>query len=364
MPSPISIRKAIIAGLIPLLLVILVTTSGCKRHGGRTGEVAYVSAPMVPLRDRVATVFNKVGTAKNAERVEVLERTNNRRFVRVRTSNGVEGWIEQRSLVDQKVFDGFQKLVQENQNSPAQATAVTHSESNLHVTPGRDTEHLYQLPQGEKIILLKRSTAEKVAPGGASPRSAKQKKPAGSMASAVAAPTVLEDWWLVRDSQNHVGWLLGRLVDLDIPLEIAQYSEGQHLVAFFVLNEVSDRTEANQEKKVPQYLVLFTDTKEGQLYDYNQIRVFTWNVKRHRYETAYREHKLFGVLPVTQGHQDFGKEGNLPVFTLHVRDEAAKDDTGKDDATKIVERKYKLNTPMVRRVFAAGEEAASAHKKN
>ena len=75
------------------------------------------------------------------------------------------------------------------------------------------------------------------------------------------------------------------------------------------------------------------------------MHVFTWNVKKHRYETAYRERNLNGVLPVTVTHEDFGKEGTLPVFILRV----------KDDAGNIGERKYKLNTPIVRRVLAQGE---------
>jgi hypothetical protein len=68
-------------------------------------------------------------------------------------------------------------------------------------------------------------------------------------------------------------------------------------------------------------------------------------VRRHRYETAYREHNLDGVLPVAISQEDFGKEGTLPVFLLRVR----------DDSGRIIERKYKLNTPIVRRVLAPGE---------
>jgi hypothetical protein len=149
----------------------------------------------------------------------------------------------------------------------------------------------------------------------------------------------MEDWWLVRDPAGHVGWVLSRMIDLDVPLEIAQYAEGQRLVSFFALNEVIDNNQG-EIKKVPQYLVMLTEPKDGMPFDYNQIRVFTWNVRRHRYETAYRERKLNGFLPVTISHEVFEKEGNLPVFTLHVRDEDGKES----------ERKYKLNTPIVRRV--------------
>jgi hypothetical protein len=101
------------------------------------------------------------------------------------------------------------------------------------------------------------------------------------------------------------------------------------------LDEVSDG-----DKKIPQYLMLLTDPKDGLPFDYNQARVFTWNVKRHRYETAYRERNLNGVLPVTVSHEVFGKEGDLPTFVLRVKNT----DGG------VADRKYKLNTPIVKRV--------------
>ena len=146
---------------------------------------------------------------------------------------------------------------------------------------------------------------------------------------------------MVRDDAGHVGWVLGRMLDVDVPLEIAQYSEGQRIVASFVLDRVTDG-----EKQVPQYLVLFTENKDGMPFDYNQLRVFTWNVRRHRYETAYRERNLNGMLPVTVSRENFDKEGNLPVFVVRV----------KDDSGNVSERKYKLNTPIVRRVLAPGEQ--------
>jgi SH3-like domain-containing protein len=277
-------------------------------------------------------VFAQTGTVKNGERVEVLER--DRRFVRVRASSGAEGWIEQRYLVTQQTYDACQSLAQQALNAIVQATGVTRNDTNIHLEPGRDTEHLYQLNQGAKVAILKRTAVEKSVPGMASRASS-----AGGKAAPSSAPAA-EDWWLIRDGQGHVGWVLGRLLDVDVPLEIAEYAEGQRLVASFTLDQVQDG-----DKKVPQFLVLFTDPKDGMPFDYNQIRVFTWNVRRHRYETAYHEHDLNGVLPVTVSQETFDKEGTVPVFVLRVT----------DDAGKIVERKYKLNTPIVRRVLAPGE---------
>ena len=81
-----------------LAAVFLLTLSACNRKGHRVLEVNYVSAVQATLRDQVATIYNRVGTVKNGDRVEVLE--HEKRFSRVRTASGIEGWIEQRYLVE------------------------------------------------------------------------------------------------------------------------------------------------------------------------------------------------------------------------------------------------------------------------
>jgi len=318
--------------VIVLAVAQCILLAACDRGRGNVLEVAYVSAVQSDLRDHVAAVYEKAGTVKNGDRVEVLER--DRRFVKVRTATGATGWIEQRNLVGQNIFDQIQKLAADNRNDPPQAQGITRNDTNLHVEPGRDTEHLYQISAGEKLSLLKRGTADKPGVVAPPPRAAKS----GSQEEQKPVP-VVEDWWLVRDSHNRVGWVLARMVDVDVPLDIAQYAEGQRIVAFFVLDEVQDG-----DKKVPQYLTALTEPKDGLPFDFNQIRVFTWNVKRHRYETAYRE-RMEGMLPVKLSQETFDKEGVLPVFTVRVR----------DDNGNITERKYKLNTPIVRRVLAPGE---------
>jgi SH3-like domain-containing protein len=327
-----------------VLLLGVALMAGCSRGRHRVLEVAYVSAPQAALRDQVSAIYSRVGNVKNGERVEVIDRE--KRFARVRTAGGLEGWIEQRYLVDQKTFDGLQKLTQDNQNDPVQAPAILRNDTNLHLTPGRETEHLYQLAAGAKVAILKRATAEKQL-GSPVPRPAvATSTKAGTRTS---AGPVLEDWFLVRDDLGRVGWVLARMVDVDAPIEIAQYAEGQRFVAFFQLNSVPD-TDKGVQRNVPQYLCILTDPHDGLPFDFDQVRVFTWNTRKHRYETAYREHGLRGVLPVTVTQETFDKEGSLPVFILQV----------KDDAGNVSDRKYKLNTPIVRRVLAPGEANVKA----
>ncbi len=342
----------------------------------------YVSAPETSLRDRIATMYNKVGTVRNGDRVEILEKQ--KRFYKVRSGAGQEGWVEMRSLVSQDIFDGFQKLVQENSSAPVQAHGTTRAELNMHLTPSRDGEHLYQLKDGEKLEILKRTTAEKnpqpapkpaaqtakptsgkalgaadttaakpnpatastIKPSSAEPVKSSITSPASNHSTGAAPPPkppIMEDWYLVRTSAGHVGWVLLRMIDLDIPLEVAQYAEGQRITGYFVLNTVQD-----EDKQVSQYLVCLNEPKDGLPWDFNQIRVFTWNRGRHRYETAYRERNLQGYLPVSTGHRVFDKEGDLPTFTIR-----KKMDTG-----QMLEETYKLNGPIVRRVPTPEEQAA------
>ncbi len=187
--------------------------------------------------------------------------------------------------------------------------------------------------------MLKRGAAEKpgtsepsrsFVPGSKVPDTKKKKE----------SVPVVEDWWLVRDPHSRVGWVLARMVDLDVPLDVAQYAEGQRIVACFVLDQVQDK-----DKQVAQYLTVLTEPRDGLPFDFNQIRVFTWNVKPHRSETAYHE-RVEGVMPVTVSQENFDKEGTLPVFVIRVQ----------DDKGNVSERKYKLNTPIVRRVLAPEEQ--------
>ncbi len=367
--------------------ILLAVMPACKRPTMVQHQYMYVSAPETSLRDRVATMYNKIGTVHNGDRLEVLEKQ--RRFLKVRTDAGQEGWIEERSLVSQEVYDAFQKLEKDGAGTPVQAHGTTRAQLNMHATPSREGEHLYQLKDGEKVDILKRATAEKNPPkpaAGSQPPAGKSgtsqtkpqtpstgspanqsptasaARPAGPAATKplqspplaakgkeTAPPKpVMEDWYLVRSPSGHVGWVLLRMVDLDIPVEVAQYAEGQRIMGYFVLNTVQDG-----DKQVAQYLVLLNEPKDGLPWDYNQIRIFTWGRIKHRYETAYRERNLEGFFPVKTGHEVFGKEGDLPTFTIRKETEDG----------KMVDMTYKLNGPIVRRVLTPEEEAAEKARR-
>ncbi len=406
-PETHNLKPLLLLLLTALLLALLAACT--KFSGPKVIESGYVTANQVYLRDRLSEIYRKAGVLKNGEKIDVLEKS--RRFARVRNAAGVIGWIEQRSYITQDVYDQFQKLNKDAQALPVASVGVVHSETNLHFAPGRDSDHLYQLAPNSRIEILKRVVAEKTT---AAPAPPPRKKPAQNgkydksgakpnlqntppqnmpappvpaimpaapaVAAANATPPILEDWWLVRDSSGHAGWILGRAIDLDVPLDILQYAEGRRIIFAGILNTVQDdemqrraqesaaaagaatnssasasagpggsnTPTVGKDGRVAQYVVLFTEAKDGQPFDFNSIRVFTWNTRKHRYENAYRERDIFGLLPASVGTQNFGKDGTLPVFTFHI--------AGGDG--KPVERKYRMNGVMVSRVLSPEEQAA------
>ena len=119
-------------------------------------QYVYVTAKETFLRDRLAAVTNRTGTVENGEKLEVLEHA--RRYFRVKTPKGEVGWIDEKAVATQQVFDAFQALGKEHKGDPAVASALVRDEVNLHVKPGRQTEVFYRLPEGDKLQLLERAT--------------------------------------------------------------------------------------------------------------------------------------------------------------------------------------------------------------
>src|SRR5689334_358913 len=227
-------KTAILAALF-LAAAALCLLAGCGKGGlSNHAEYAYVAVTEAGLRDHVATFYNKTGVVHNGERLQILERMQNKRFVRVRSPRGEEGWVQERYLVDQQTYDQFQRLAEQYKNAPAQATAATVDQVKVHVLPGRKTGYLYLLNEKQKVDLLQRQTIDRNAPPEQikddKAKDADKEKDADSdnsdeesKSSENTPPAIREDWWLVRDGQNRVGWVLGRALYLDVPDEIAQY---------------------------------------------------------------------------------------------------------------------------------------------
>ena len=350
---------------LTLALALLLTTAltGCSRLRPHLSDTyVYTTAKQTFLRDRVAAVSNRTGTTSNGEQLVVLSR--GRRWIQVRTPRNETGWIEERLTAPQEIVDKFDTLRQQHQKDPIISTALVSDEAYLHVSPGRLSDKLYLLPEGSTLSLIERASVPKpVTPGAAPPPVTPGMAPAGP---------VMEDWWLVRDAKGQTGWVYSRLLEVSAPDTLLRYAEGQRIVGAYILANVEDPdsgilNNGNPVTTIPEYITVLSPYKAGLPYDFNQVRLFIWNVKKHRYETGFSERNIIGYLPIKLGSSKdpYGKGPEaaevLPTFTYHVL--AADQPIPSPDPTtglihpgRTIAKTYRLEGNITRRLLPPGTQ--------
>jgi hypothetical protein len=337
-------RKLLIA--VPLLCLVGVTAWLFRPKRESQGE-AFVSEKVAPVLSGIAQVRQQVGVLHYGERVEVLSKRNE--YMKVRTAAGAVGWVEAHQLMEPALWQRSIKLLDQVRNMPVQARGRTKVSTNLRVLPGRTEPRLYQFTRNVPVEIVGRGVADWV--------QTTDEKDSGNDEQEAKK----EDWFLVRgiasrppgESSARVsvtttttepgdqtvpiaGWVIARFVELDLPDPVREGASSANIrpVAWFELNRVLD---PSGDK--PQYLLAATRGTEGQPCDFTALRVYTWNARRERYETAFIENNLCGRLPVRTGK---GPKDE-PEFRFHVMDGSKE------------ERVYRLMQTVVRRIHEPGE---------
>lgn len=260
------------------------------RHAKPVLEVAYAGNREITLWSTTAQVREPVVTVSYGDRLDVLQRFQDQ--VRVRTESGLEGWLNERELLSEDLWQKSKELETRAGALPVEARGHTRVISNLHLEPGRDTPRLRQLSKSVPVEILERQVAPVSSTAAANGE--------GEEAAAPPADTKKEDWWLVRtnsaDQPSAAGWVLGRFLDLDVPQPLPDYasSANMRIVGWFELHRVPDASGALR----PEYLVVGTHGPEGQPCDFTILRVYTWGAQRDQYETAFVDSNFCGRLPV------------------------------------------------------------------
>ena len=310
-------------GFLSVLLCLALLTIGCKSQGDRSPSLgeAYAGPSTLELRQEINPRSTVVGTAHHADRLEIIQQR--RRFIKVRTSKGQEGWTDERLLLTSEEVARIQRFSQQARTMPSQGLATTYDVLNIHTEPSRFSPSFVQVKPGEKFDVIGHEAAPRKAPARkplvtALPKAAAMKKtakpPMVPPPPPPAAPKPPEDWmalsktnlpqdeekeaepmddWsLVRAASGQAGWVLTRRLFMSIPDEVAQYAEGRRITAYFPLGDVQD---GDQSKKIWLWTTIERSLSP---YDFDSYRVFVWSLRHHRYETAYIQRRVTGYFPV------------------------------------------------------------------
>jgi hypothetical protein len=340
-------RKILLGCAVFLVLVVGLYLR--FHHAAAPFETAYAGNKQTVVWSTSAQVRAAVGVISFGERLEVLQRFQDQ--VKIRAPKGLVGWVPERDLLSADLWEKLKDLNARAASMSVEARGHTRALSNLHFGPGRDTPRVRQLAKDVPLDLLTRQPAEVVSalPGNPNP-SAEESN--GQSPETKKDETKKEDWWLVRahttDQGTLAGWLLGRFIDLDVPAPLPDYasSAGMRIVAWEVLNEVSDPS----GKRKPQYLLLGTHGPEGQPCDFTSMRGYTWSVKHQSYETAFVESSVCGKLPIKLTRAA-ASSGDVSF--------SFQDLSGGSEP-----REYVMRQTIIRRVRQRGDAPVSKHKQH
>jgi hypothetical protein len=346
-------RKLLVA--IPLLCLVVLLAWMFRPKHETLGE-AYISERSVTLWSSVAQVREPLDSLHYGDRVDVIARHNDN--IKVRTASGAMGWVDSRLVMDPALWQRSAQLLAQARAMPVQARGRTKVATNLRAEPGRAQPRLYQFARGVAVEILGRAV---------SPWSQAHDEKESS--NAPPADAKKEEWFLIRglatrppgENSAHstnpseatqpgeqtlplAGWVIARFVEFDLPDPVREGVASANLrpVAWFELNRVPD---PSGDK--PQYLVAGARGPEGQTCDFTILRVYTWNPRKSRYETAFIENDLCGQLPLRVGK---GPKGD-PEFRFHTTD---------DDREEHV---YWLMHTVVRRIRQDGDKTTKHPSK-
>ncbi len=305
--------------------------AGCSKGPERDPAIgrAFVGPATLKIRKEIDPKSPAVGVAHHGEPLEITAQR--RRWYRVRTKSGAEGWTDDRQLLDKAQMDRLLDLAKETAGLPSQGVGKNFDTLNVHTEPNRLSASFLQVKEGEKFDVIAHRVIERtpLPKRELIPPKPKPEKPVkGKKKSSVppppapAAPPLPQDWvalskeraripeedlppvakddWtLIRTRDGESGWVLTSRVYMGIPDEVAQYAEGHRITSYFSIGKVQD----GDEKK--DIWLWTTSVGLGEDHDFDGYRVFTWSLRHHRYETAFIQRRERGYFPTLAKRGEF-----------------------------------------------------------
>ncbi|HYZ85458.1 MAG TPA: hypothetical protein VE621_13695, partial [Bryobacteraceae bacterium] len=143
------------AGSLMLVVVAsLVTGTSCKerKSGPEPIGTVYVAPLTLSIREQIQPGSKTVATLKHGDQLDVMQ--TRRRFVRVRTTAGVEGWTDMRNLLMSNQMEALRQFSKQAANLPSMGEATVYDLLNMHSEPARLSPSFYQIKEGVHVDVL------------------------------------------------------------------------------------------------------------------------------------------------------------------------------------------------------------------
>ncbi len=330
---------------LSIALALVIGLAGCGiEHSATPANLVFAGPLELRLHEEFDPKSKVVAVVHHGDRLEVVSQR--RRLYKLKTVKGLQGWTDERNLMSVDQMQALSKLEDSARRMPGQGVSISYEPLNVHTEPQRYSPSFIQIKPGEKFDVIAHRTALRAEPKHRvlvkpQPRPPSQRKGADKKRvppppppaapkppndwvelsddrppskppkpvkteeeEEPSEPAPTDDWTLVRTPSGVAGWVLTNRIYLAIPDEVAQYAEGHRITTYFSLGKIHD-----DERNLDKDIWLWTTVHSGEHpFDYDSFRVFTWNPKRHRYETAYIARSVEGFLPVLVNKSATGQQ--------------------------------------------------------
>lgn len=298
------------------VLILMAVSCGSKPELPPAIAKAFVGPWELDLLTELAPDAPIAATLEHGEPVDVIQRR--RRFAKVRSPSGGEGWVDGRMLLSASNMARFRGLAMNAARLPTEAKATAYDVLNVHTDPNRGAPSFYQMQEGILVEVVAHHVFPRV-PYEPPPDDALMIQPLNSYdppGQRAPGSGPVDDWSLVRLRDGRAGWVLTRMLVMAIPDEVAQYAGGRRITSYASLGQVDDNGE------IKHHWLWTTISGRGRPYQFDRFRVFVWSLRRHRYETAYIQRNVVGYYPVVVTHPDPAAETKeKPRFSLILRED-------------------------------------------
>ena len=147
------------ANSIVCIAALLMT--GCSDGPDKAPSIgdAYVGPMTLNIRQDISLKSPVVATVKHGDELEVL--SVRRRFMRVRSAAGAEGWVDSEKLLTTEQMGRLRAVAEVAAKLPVQAEATVYDARNVHTEPHRQSPSFAQLKEEEKFLVLGHKLVER-----------------------------------------------------------------------------------------------------------------------------------------------------------------------------------------------------------